>query len=93
MNMMPIEPRPAAVSRVAEFLLRLAECSGAIETGRLDLAMNRQDIADRLGLSVDAVCRALHMLAAARNIVIVGQQRIVLRNIEMLCELADGFVH
>ncbi|MBS0471285.1 MAG: cyclic nucleotide-binding domain-containing protein [Proteobacteria bacterium] len=76
--------------RMAAFLLRLAERSGAVETGHLDLAMERQDIADHLGLTLEAVYRTLHLLALARIILIGGPHRILLQNVEALCELAEG---
>lgn len=76
--------------RMAAFLLRLAERSGAVETGHLDLAMERQDIADHLGLTLDVVYRTLHHLALARIILIGGPHRVLLHNVEALCELAEG---
>jgi CRP/FNR family nitrogen fixation transcriptional regulator len=53
--------RAGAVQKVAAFLLELGErdCSTTV----LELAMNRQDIADYLGLRIETVCRTLSQLA------------------------------
>jgi CRP-like cAMP-binding protein len=79
-----------AKERLASFLLRHAERTGAIDTGKLDLTMGRQDIADHLGLTIETICRAVTQLKNEGVIVVPNNHQIVLRNVEALCELADG---
>ncbi|MEI9887776.1 MAG: cyclic nucleotide-binding domain-containing protein [Rhizomicrobium sp.] len=79
-----------AKERLASFLIRLSERTGAIETGRLELAMSRQDIADHLGLTIETVCRTVTSLKKAGVLGLPGAHQMVLRNVEALCELAEG---
>ena len=79
-----------AKERLASFLLRHAERTGAIDTGRLELSMGRQDIADHLGLTIETICRAVTQLKNDGAIAVPNNHQIVLRNVEALCELADG---
>lgn len=80
----------SAKERLASFFIRLAERTGAIDSGRLELAMGRQDIADHLGLTIETICRAVTSLKNDGVIAVPGLHQIVLRNIEALCELAEG---
>jgi CRP/FNR family nitrogen fixation transcriptional regulator len=79
-----------AKERLASFLLRHAERTGAIDTGKLDLSMGRQDIADHLGLTIETICRAVTQLKNDGAIAVPNNHQIVLRNVEALYELADG---
>ena len=79
-----------AKQRLASFLLRHAERTGAVDTGRLELPMGRQDIADHLGLTIETICRAVTQLKNDGAIAVPNNHQIVLRNVEALCELADG---
>ncbi|HEY0300080.1 MAG TPA: helix-turn-helix domain-containing protein, partial [Rhizomicrobium sp.] len=80
----------SAKERLASFVVRLAERTGAIDTGRLELAMGRQDIADDLGLTIETVCRAVTSLKNDGVLGLPSSHLLVLRNVEALCELADG---
>ena len=82
-----------AMARFAAFVLRHAERTGAIETGMLDLAMSRQDIADHLGLPLETICRLVMRLRNEKVLGMAGAHQLVLRNVEALCELADGAMH
>jgi CRP/FNR family transcriptional regulator, nitrogen fixation regulation protein len=55
-----------AQARVARFLLGLLSRHGFVDF--IDLPMSRRDMADYLGLSTEAVCRALSQFAEARII-------------------------
>jgi CRP-like cAMP-binding protein len=80
----------SAKERLASFLLRLAERTGAINTGRLDLAMGRQDIADHLGLTIETICRAITALKNEHVLAVPSAHQMILRNVEALCEIAEG---
>jgi len=80
----------SAKERLASFILRLADRTGAMETGKLDLTMGRQDIADHLGLTIETICRAVTALKNEKVIAVPTTHQLVLRNVEALCELADG---
>ena len=80
----------SAKERLASFILRLADRTGAMETGRLDLTMGRQDIADHLGLTIETICRAVTALKNEKLIAVPTTHQLILRNVEALCELADG---
>ena len=80
----------SAKERLASFILRLADRTGAMETRRLDLTMGRQDVADHLGLTIETICRAVTALKNDKLITVPSTHQLVLRNVEALCELADG---
>jgi CRP-like cAMP-binding protein len=66
--------RMTASERVASFLLEMAERRDAQHT--LDLPMQRTDIADYLGLTIETVCRTLTAFKRAGAIVIPNAHRI-----------------
>ena len=66
--------RMTAPERVASFLLEMAERRDAQHT--LDLPMQRTDIADYLGLTIETVCRTLTAFKRAGAIVIPNAHRI-----------------
>ncbi|MEI9995574.1 MAG: cyclic nucleotide-binding domain-containing protein [Rhizomicrobium sp.] len=80
----------SAKERVASFIVRFAERTGAIETGRLTLPMGRQDIADHLGLTIETVCRAITALKNDGVLLVPSVHELLLRNVEVLCSLAEG---
>jgi CRP-like cAMP-binding protein len=80
----------SAKERLATFLLRLAERTGSIRSGRVDLAMGRQDIADHLGLTIETICRAIAALKNDRVLEVPNTHQLVLRNIDALGELAGS---
>jgi len=81
--------RQTARARVAAFLLLLAERSSA-DGMRLDVSMNRQDIADYVSLTMETVSRTLSLLKRSRLIEAPVLHRIELRNVDALRVLADG---
>ena len=82
--------RQTAKERVAAFLLALA-ANRHIKTGQpLNLPMGRQDIADYLGLTIETVCRTLTDFKTAHVISIPDRHRIVIRNMKVLEDLANG---
>jgi CRP-like cAMP-binding protein len=79
-----------AKERLASFILRHAERTGAMDNGRLGLSMGRQDIADHLGLTIETICRAVTTLKNEHLIAVPNTHQFLLRNVEALCELAEG---
>jgi CRP/FNR family nitrogen fixation transcriptional regulator len=80
----------SARERLASFVLHLAGRTGALQSGRLDLAMGRQDIADHLGLTIETICRAITALKNARVLDVPSTHRFVLRDVDALRHLAGG---
>ncbi|MVT64864.1 helix-turn-helix domain-containing protein [Bradyrhizobium pachyrhizi] len=64
-----------AVEKVGSFLLSLDERTSS-ESGRLDLALTRYDIAEYLAVSVETVCRAITDLQQRGIIALVGTRTI-----------------
>jgi CRP/FNR family transcriptional regulator, nitrogen fixation regulation protein len=62
--------RKTASERIATFLLEMAERLPPGEPAVLQLPMNRTDMADHLGLTVETVCRVLAHLRRAGTIAI-----------------------
>jgi len=81
--------RQAARERVASFLLKLAERSGAEEGEAFDVPMSRQDIADYLGLTIETVCRGLSELKRSGLIAIPNVHQIVINHDDDLHHAAD----
>jgi CRP/FNR family transcriptional regulator len=84
--------RKSALEKVATFLInssRHAERRGEGGT-ELHLPMTRADIGDYLGLSVETTSRTLTQLAKNKVIEIPTPPRIVLRQKDLLEEIAEG---
>jgi CRP-like cAMP-binding protein len=79
-----------AKERLASFILRLAERTGAIHTGRLDLAMGRQDVADHLGLTIETISRTITALRKQHVLGVPSAHQFLLRDVDALIELAQG---
>ena len=79
-----------ARERLASFILHLAERTGASRTGRVELTMGRQDIADHLGLTIETICRAITALKKERVLDVPNTHQIVLRNVDALSDLAGA---
>ena len=77
-----------ARERVASFLLRLADRMGVSCGDRLDLPMNRQDIADHLGLTIETVSRTITGLRSTGAVLIPNTHQVVLRDMAALRILA-----
>ncbi|HEY0105558.1 MAG TPA: helix-turn-helix domain-containing protein [Rhizomicrobium sp.] len=80
----------SAKERLASFLVGLAARTGALENGRLELSMGRQDIADHLGLTIETICRAVTALKNAGLIAVPTTHRIELRKVDALIGLSGG---
>lgn len=85
--------RKSAVERIASFLLTMAERSHA-QAGAVSvvvkLPMNRADIADYLGLTIETVSRVLTQLRERNLIEVPTASRVVLRDCERLAAIGDG---
>jgi CRP-like cAMP-binding protein len=81
--------RQTAKERVAAFLLLLAERLSPDGT-RIDVPMNRQDIADYLSLTMETVSRTLSLLKRTHIIATPDVHRIDLKNLDALHALAEG---
>lgn len=79
--------RKTALERVAAFLLEMDE--RLAHPSVLILPMNRRDIADYLGLTLETVSRALSILRREKMLLFDGptQRQVVLLNRERLTEL------
>jgi CRP-like cAMP-binding protein len=82
--------RQAAKERVASFLILLADRMGAEEGEVFDIPMNRQDMADYLGLTVETVCRALSELKRTRLISAPSVHEAVINNMDALQNVVDN---
>jgi CRP-like cAMP-binding protein len=78
--------RKTATERIAAFLLEMDNRISKRGTSLLDLPMNRSDMADHLGLTVETICR---VLAQLKRQGVVGIQRagVELRNRDALQDL------
>ncbi|MCY0386485.1 Crp/Fnr family transcriptional regulator [Robbsia sp. Bb-Pol-6] len=77
----------AAHARVAGFLLWLRDALKS-PADPLCLPMARQDIADYLGLSVESISRALHLLESEAAILRVGPRQIRLLDLDKLASFS-----
>ncbi len=86
--------RKTAQERLATFLLLLAEKARVrgVAGGPIDLPMNRSEIADYLGLSLETVSRQFTKLKNAGHIRIEHNNEITIRNLDGLTEIAEGSV-
>jgi CRP/FNR family transcriptional regulator, nitrogen fixation regulation protein len=79
--------RGTASERIAAFLVEMARRMRIAATERLELPMNRTDMADHLGLTVETICRVLSQMKRGG---VVGATRVgvELRNRHALREMA-----
>jgi CRP/FNR family transcriptional regulator len=84
--------RKTARERLATFLLLLAQKAKArgIAEGPIDLPMNRSEIADYLGLSLETVSRQFSKLKSSGHIRIEHNSEVTIRNLDGLTEIAEG---
>lgn len=80
--------RKTAEERIASFLIDLAERNG--ESSRVSLPMNRTDIGDHLGLTMETVSRGLSHLKNEGIISLENSHQILIRDRDALEELADA---
>jgi CRP/FNR family nitrogen fixation transcriptional regulator len=71
--------RKTAIERIAGFLLDMQRRLRVADRAVLELPMNRCDIADYLGLTIETVCRGLTELRA-QGIISVDRARIVIHD-------------
>jgi CRP-like cAMP-binding protein len=89
-NHLTVLGRQTAKERVVTFLLSLADRIGLDEDDLVDAPMNRQDIADYLGLTNETVCRVLSELKRSGLIEAPNLRQFVLNKVGTLQSLADG---
>jgi CRP/FNR family nitrogen fixation transcriptional regulator len=89
-NHLAVLGRQNAKERVISFLLYLADRIGLDEDDLVDVPMNRQDIADYLGLTNETVCREVCALKRAGFLETPNNRQMILSNTEALSALADG---
>jgi len=88
-NHLTMVGRQTAKERVASFLLLLSErlaANGSV----FDVLMNRQDIADYLGLTMETVSRTLSLFKTKRIIAFPDLHRLQILNFDALRALADS---
>ena len=78
--------RRTAMERIAFFLLDMHRRSTSIDI--VGVPMNRMDIADYLGLTIETVCRYLAQLQRD-GIIVILRSGFELRNLDALLELAN----
>jgi CRP-like cAMP-binding protein len=88
-NHLTMVGRQTAKERVAAFLLLLSQRLNTDGT-RINVPMNRQDIADYLSLTMETVSRTLSLLKTNRIISVPDLHQLELRNVDALHALADG---
>jgi CRP/FNR family transcriptional regulator len=84
--------RKTAQERLATFLLLLGQKAQArgIADGPIDLPMNRSEIADYLGLTIETVSRQFSKLKASGHIRIAHNNEVTIRDLHQLTEIAEG---
>lgn len=80
--------RKSALERMATFLLAMADKAG--EGAELDLPMDRTDVADYLGLTIETVSRLITRLRGMRIIDTPDAHRVVILKREALVDLSAG---
>ncbi len=85
--------RKSAKERVVSFLLMMS--NGAVRRGKpadpVTLPMNRSDIADYLGLTIETVSRTFTQLRTQKLIELLDEKQVRLLKPEALREIATGF--
>jgi len=81
--------RQTARERVMSFLLVLADAARAKDSEPVPLPMNRQDIADYLGLTIETVCRVMSELKRSRLIGTPSLHSFTIRNMEKLRDIVE----
>jgi len=84
--------RKTAIERIASFLKDMKQRLRAADHAVLELPMNRCDIADYLGLTVETVCRGLTELRS-QGIISVDRCRIVIRDQSALIAADSSPLH
>src|SRR3954470_9416177 len=84
--------RKTAQERLATFLLLLGQKAKArgVAEGPIELPMNRSEIADYLGLSLETVSRQFTKLKSSGYIRLEHNNEVSIRNFDGLTEIAEG---
>ena len=88
--------RKTAQERLATFLLLLAQKARARDealdgpAGRIALPMNRSEIADYLGLTIETVSRQFSKLKAAGHIAVAHSNEVTILDLDGLTAIAEG---
>jgi CRP/FNR family nitrogen fixation transcriptional regulator len=85
--------RMTTSERIALFLLQLADRPVARVAGRIDLTMDRRDIADYLGLTIETIARTLTVLKADGTIKMSNKRRVEICDRAALESMANGPRH
>lgn len=87
--------RKSAEERVASFLLMIARRATppANEVAQFQLPLARSDIADCLGLTIETVSRQITRLKSRNIIELVSNREILVPNMALLEEAANGRIH
>ncbi len=80
--------RQTAKERVLSFLIRLAENAGANDSEAVELPMNRQYMADYLGLTIETVSRVVTELKRLRLVTFPELHEFTIADIEHVREVA-----
>jgi len=88
-NHLVVLGRQSALERVASFFVHLAARNRATDKSKIEIPMTRQDIADYLGLTIEAVCRMLTKLKGSGTIDIPDRHTILVRNMAALRRAAQ----
>lgn len=83
--------RQTAKERVVSFLIRLGENAGVKEGGVVELPMNRQDMADYLGLTIETVSRVVTDLKRSRLVEIPSLHQFVIADMGRCRKLAGEY--
>ncbi len=83
--------RQTAKERVVSFLVRLAENAGAKEGDVVELPMNRQDMADYLGLTIETVSRVVTDLKRSRLVEIPSPHQFAITDMRRCRKLAGHY--
>jgi CRP-like cAMP-binding protein len=82
--------RKSALERMATFLLALADRKGGKAGADLELPMNRSDVADYLGLTIETVSRLITRLRSLKIIDTPDAHRILILEPDALRDLSAG---
>ena len=80
--------RQTAKERVLSFLIRLATNAGAKNGEAVALPMNRQDMADYLGLTIETVSRVMTDLKRSHLVTLPELHEFAITNMERAHEVA-----
>ncbi len=80
----------SARERVATFIRLMSENDLVVYGDRIDLPMNRQEIADHLGLTIETICRSLAAFRDDGIIEVPNSHQLILKRPEALRSLTEA---